>query len=66
MGSVFPFIRTHTLLENIQPAMCGHPVVMFFPGDYCHSEGTGSSLSLFGRLEHKGYYRAFNLDHYHL
>jgi hypothetical protein len=46
--------------------MVDHPVVMFFPGEYRHREGTGSSLSLFGRLEHKGYYRAFNLDHYHL
>ena len=66
VGSVFPFIRTHTLLENLQPAMVDHPVVIFFPGEYRHREGTGSSLSLFGRLERKGYYRAFNLDHYHL
>ncbi|MEP4076978.1 DUF1788 domain-containing protein [Haloferula sp.] len=66
VGSVFPYVRTHSLLENLQPAMVDHPVAMFFPGDYLHQEGAGSTLSLFGRLEHKGYYRAFNLDHYHL
>ena len=66
VGAVFPFLRTHSMLENLQPAMVQHPVVMFFPGEYHHSEGAGSSLHLFGRLEHRGYYRAFNLDHYHL
>lgn len=66
VGAVFPFIRTHTLLENLQPVIGDHPIVMFFPGDYRHQDGSGSSLSLFGCLEHKGYYRAFNLDHYHL
>ncbi|MFT6861756.1 MAG: hypothetical protein ACJAVK_000309 [Akkermansiaceae bacterium] len=66
VGGVFPFVRTHNLLENLQPIVNDHPVVLFFPGDYRHHEGSGSALSLFGRLEHKGYYRAFNLDHYHL
>ncbi len=66
VGAVFPFLRTHSMLENLQPAMVQHPVVMFFPGEYHHRDGAGSSLHLFGRLEHRGYYRAFNLDHYHL
>lgn len=65
-GAVYPFVRTHNLLENLQPIVGDHPVVLFFPGEYRHQEGSGSALSLFGTLEHKGYYRAFNLDHYHL
>lgn len=66
VGAVFPFLRTHSMLENLQPAMMRHPVVMFFPGEYHHRDGSGSALHLFGRIEHRGYYRAFNLDHYHL
>lgn len=65
-GSVFPFLRTHTILENLQTHMDKRPIIFFFPGEYQHREAAGSDLRLFGRLSHKGYYRAFNLDHYHL
>ena len=65
-GSVFPFLRTHSVLENLQVDMDPHPIVFFFPGEYQHREASGSELRLFGCLSHKGYYRAFNLDHYHL
>jgi hypothetical protein len=65
-GSVFPFLRTHGILETLQTDMDERPVVFFFPGDYQHGEAAGSELRLFGRLSHKGYYRAFNLDHYHI
>ena len=65
-GSVFPFLRTHTILENLQSDMDKRPIVFFFPGEYQHREAAGSDLRLFGKLSHKGYYRAFNLDHYHL
>ena len=65
-GSVFPFLRTHTILENLQPVMDKKPMVFFFPGEYQHRDAAGSELRLFGCLSHKGYYRAFNLDHYHL
>lgn len=65
-GSVFPFLRTHGILESLQKDMDVSPIVFFFPGDYQHREAAGSDLRLFGRLSHKGYYRAFNLDHYHL
>lgn len=66
VGHVFPFLRAHTLLDSIQPAMMQHPVVMFFPGEYTQTQGLGSQLRLFGSLPSKGYYRAFNLDHYRL
>lgn len=66
VGHVFPFLRAHTLLDSIQPAMMHHPLVMFFPGEYIQMPGLGSQLRLFGSLPAKGYYRAFNLDHYRL
>jgi hypothetical protein len=65
-GAVFPYLRIHTILENLQPHMDSRPVVFFFPGEYMNREAAGSELRLFGCLPHKGYYRAFNLDHYHL
>lgn len=66
VGHIYPFLRAHTLLDSIQPVMMDHPVVLFFPGDYSQMEGLGSQLCLFGSLPSKGYYRAFNLDHYRL
>ncbi len=66
VGHVYPFLRTHTILESLQPAMMPHPVVMFFPGEYTFQEGLGSRLRLFGCLPDQRYYRAFNVDHYRL
>ena len=66
VGHIFPFMRAHTLLDSIQPVMMQHPLVMFFPGEYIQMPGLGSQLRLFGTLPAKGYYRAFNLDHYRL
>lgn len=70
VGRVFPFLRTHTVLESLQPAMMRHPVVMLFPGHYTQENGTGSQLRLFGSLPsppiYRPYYRAFNLAHYRL
>lgn len=66
VGHVFPFLRAHTLLDSIQPAMMRHPLIMFFPGEYQQMPGVGSQLRLFSTLPAKGYYRAFNLDHYQL
>lgn len=65
-GHVYPFLRTHQLLENIQATMMQHPLVLFFPGEYTQTKGLGSQLRLFGTQPAKGYYRAFNLDHYRL
>lgn len=69
-GRVFPFLRTHTILESLQPAMMCHPIVMFFPGHYTQGDGIGSELHLFGSLPtpplYRPYYRAFNLEHYRL
>jgi hypothetical protein len=68
VGRVFPFLRTHTILESLQPAMMRQPVVMFFPGEYTQEGGLGSQLRLFGSMPsppfHRPYYRAINLEHY--
>ena len=69
-GRIFPFLRTHTILESLQPAMLRHPVVIFFPGKYEQSPSGGSHLRLFGEIPspviNNPYYRATNLDHYKL
>lgn len=61
VGAVFPFIRSHNVLNNLQRAVKEIPTIMFFPGEY-----TGQSLNLFGKLKDDNYYRAFNIDNYKL
>ena len=67
-GRVYPYLRTHTILESLQPAMLRHPIVVFFPGDYIQDSDGGSRLRLFGSVPspkiNSPYYRATNLDQY--
>lgn len=56
VGSVFPLLRSHSLLNNLQPVMGSTPMVMFYPGKY-----DGQALRLFGKLKSNNYYRAFKL-----
>jgi len=55
-GSVFPLLRTHTLLNSLHSILKDKPLVLFFPGTY-----DGLSLNLFGKLKEDNYYRAFRL-----
>lgn len=64
VGEVFPYIRSHNVLNNLQSTAKDKPTVMFFPGSYTHSIESGASLDLFGRLRDDKYYRAFNIYHY--
>jgi hypothetical protein len=64
VGEVFPYIRSHNVLNNLQSTAKDRPTVMFFPGSYTHELATGASLDLFGRLHDDKYYRAFNIFHY--
>lgn len=66
VGEVFPYIRSHNVLNNLQSTAKDQPTVMFFPGTYTHSLEKGSSLDLFGRLHDDKYYRAFNIYHYEI
>ncbi len=56
VGTVWPLLRSHVLLNNLHPIMGQTPLVMFYPGRY-----DGQSLRLFGKLKNKNYYRAFKL-----
>lgn len=64
VGEVFPYIRSHKVLNNLQSTAKEKPTVMFFPGAYTHSLESGASLDLFGSLRDDRYYRAFNIFHY--
>lgn len=61
IGEVFPYIRSHNVLNNLQSIVTGKPMLMFFPGRYEQSDTLGSSLVLFGRLQDDQYYRAKNI-----
>lgn len=61
IGEVFPYIRSHNVLNNLQSIVVGKPMLMFFPGHYEQSDSLGSSLVLFGRLKDDQYYRAKNI-----
>lgn len=55
-GTVWPLLRIHSLLNNLQPVMGKTPLVVFYPGLY-----DGQSLRLFGKIKSSNYYRAFRL-----
>lgn len=56
VGEVYPFMRVHNVLNNMQAAFRDVPVVVAYPGAF-----DGGSLSLFGKLKDGNYYRAFDL-----
>jgi hypothetical protein len=64
VGEVYPYIRSHNVLNNLQSTAKDKPTVLFFPGCYTHALATGASLDLFGRLHDDKYYRAFNILNY--
>ncbi|MFU8832815.1 MAG: DUF1788 domain-containing protein [Wenzhouxiangella sp.] len=67
VGSAYPLLRSHTLLNNLHSIMGQTPLVLFYPGRYDQT-----SLRLFGksgaslggapsRTRQANYYRAFRL-----
>lgn len=56
VGSAWPLLRSHTLLNNLHPVMGRTPLVLFYPGRY-----DGQALRLFGKVRSANYYRAFKL-----
>lgn len=64
VGEVFPYIRSHNVLNNLQKVAKNQPTLMFFPGTYTQSKEAGGSLELFDRLRDDKYYRAFNIYYY--
>ena len=64
VGEVFPYIRSHNLLNNLQSVATDHPTVLWFPGEYTFTPEGRSSLKLFTCLPDNAYYRAFNILDY--
>lgn len=56
VGSVYPMLRAHSLLNNLHSVMGQTPLVVFYPCRY-----DGQALRLFGKLKNDNYYRAFKL-----
>ncbi|MGV2620922.1 UNVERIFIED_CONTAM: DUF1788 domain-containing protein [Halobacillus marinus] len=56
VGKVYPFLRSHNILNNLQEVLDRTPVILFFPGKY-----DGASLQLFNKFKDDNYYRAFRL-----
>ena len=64
VGEVYPYIRSHNVLNNLQSTAKDKPTVLFFPGSYTHSLAVGASLDLFGVLHDDKYYRAYDILNY--
>jgi len=56
IGKVYPFMRSHKMLDIMQQAFLDMPIVVFYPGEF-----NGQSLILFDKFHDGNYYRAFNL-----
>lgn len=56
IGTVFPFMRIHVLLEALQPHFPDVPILIMYPGTF-----DGHHVKLFNRLKPNDYYRAFNV-----
>lgn len=57
VGEIYPFLRVHTLLDNMHVAFGDIPVVVAYPGCF-----NGQSFSLFNMLDDGNYYRAFDIS----
>lgn len=64
IGEVFPYIRSHNILNNLQLVIKHIPMLMFFPGEYIYTETEGTSLRLFKTMLDDRYYRAFDITQY--
>ena len=56
IGKVYPFMRSHKMLNSMQHLFEDIPIVVFYPGSF-----NGQNLSLFNEFSDGNYYRAFNL-----
>lgn len=56
IGSVWPLLRAHNLLNSLHSLLGQTPMVLFYPGHY-----DGQSMRLFGKIPSDNYYRAFKL-----
>lgn len=54
VGKIYPFMRSHYILNKLHAVLGKKPLLMFYPGRY-----TGQDLTLFNRFMDDNYYRAF-------
>ena len=57
VGSVYPFVRSHGILNNIDELTGQCHLILFFPGEYNNLQ-----LKLFGSISDENYYRGHNLN----
>jgi hypothetical protein len=58
IGEVFPFVRTHTVLENLQSVVVGRPMLTWFPGTFEFTQSAGHQLRALNLSVSDSYYRA--------
>ncbi|MGY3777718.1 DUF1788 domain-containing protein [Isobaculum melis] len=56
IGKVFPILRSHILLNNLQIVVEKSPLILFYPGTY-----DNNYLRLFNEFQDDHYYRAFRM-----
>ena len=56
IGKIYPILRSHVLLNNLQVVVEDQPLILFFPGTYADNK-----MQLFGEFKDDHYYRAFQL-----
>lgn len=61
VAPVYPYIRSHVVLNNLHSITDRVPTIMFYPGEY-----TGKTMRLFQTLKSNNYYRAYNMLDYQL
>ena len=54
VGKIYPFMRSHFILNKLHSVLGKKTLVMFYPGQY-----TGQDLTLFNKIVDDNYYRAF-------
>lgn len=57
VGNVYPFVRSHGILNNIDELTDECNLILFFPGEY-----NNLHLKLFGKISDENYYRGHNLN----
>ena len=59
-GNIFPYLRTHTILNNLHTYI-QKPVIVFFPGVSVSKGSPYAAFNLFGRIDEGNDYRAANI-----
>jgi len=57
VGSVYPLVRAHDILNRLAEHDLKIPTILFYPGQY-----SGQDLKLFNRFKSDNYYRAFAIE----